>query len=68
MIESQMSLTRSAIRKLVKSEHGGIARIAAELGITSTTVSMVLKGRGVSSRVMAAATAYAHQILERRAA
>ena len=62
-----MSLTRVQVRKALKSEVGSISRLAADLGLTPTTVSMVLKGRGKSARVMAAATARAQRILQSEA-
>lgn len=63
MSQSDKSLTRSAIRRILKKRPGAISKIATDLGITRQTVSGVLKGLGTSSRVMAAATALAHEIL-----
>ncbi len=62
-----MSLTRAMVRKTLKSKTGSISRLAKRLGVTPTTVSMVLRGRGTSSRIMVEATAEARQILQREA-
>lgn len=62
-----MSLTRAQVRKTIKSKVGSIARLANDLNLTPATVSLVLRGRGKSARVMAAATSRAIEILQSEA-
>ena len=62
-----MSLTRAQVRKTLKRKVGSIARLANDLNLTPATVSLVLRGRGTSARVMAAATVRAIEILRSEA-
>lgn len=61
--QSDVRLTRSKIRRILKKRHGSISGIARDLDLCRATVSGVLKGKGTSARVMEAATARAREIL-----
>lgn len=66
--QTNNSLTRAKIRKLIRSERGAMRRIAAELGINPTVVTLVLQGKTKSARVLDAATARALAILAKQEA
>jgi hypothetical protein len=55
-----MSLTK--VRRVLLRNRGEIRRLAEQLGVTPTTVSLVLRGRAVSKRIQEAAAARAAQL------
>lgn len=63
MSQSDVNLTRSRLRKVLRQRPGAISGIALELGVTRQTVSGVLRGKGDSARVLEAARRIAREIL-----
>lgn len=62
--EKTVQLRRPQVREILKRHRGSISQIADELGITTTSVSMWLRGRGVSRRIEAASQVKALQLLK----
>lgn len=61
---AEKPLRRVQIREVLLRHTGSIARIAESLGVTSVTVSMVMRGKMTSKRVYAAAEAKALELLQ----
>jgi predicted transcriptional regulator len=64
MAETQVALGRTEVRRILKRHPGCIARIADELELTPTSVSMYLRGRGTSARIAAACHDWALDMLK----
>lgn len=60
------SLSRQEIRKVFARTHGAAAKLAVDLGVSRTTVGLVLRGKVTSARVLAAAEAKALELLAAR--
>ena len=60
-------MTRAAIREVLKRHPGSLATLADELEVTVTIVSLVLRNKRNSERVLKAAEQRAKQFLEREA-
>jgi hypothetical protein len=65
---AQAQLRRPEIRRILKRHDGAMASIARDLGITSASVSICLRGRMNSKRIMDACTAKALSLLEQEKA
>jgi IS30 family transposase len=63
-VSQERPLRRTQIREILKRHVGSIARIAEQLGVTSNTVSLALRGKITSKRVMEAAEAKARELLQ----
>ena len=61
-MDEQKSMTRVQVARVLR-KHRVITELANNLGCHRVTVSSVLRGRMVSARIMAAATAKAVEIL-----
>jgi len=61
-------LSQDRVREILKRHPGSIGQLADELGVTITSVSMVLRGRGTSQRIEQAAQKRAAELLKREAA
>ena len=59
-MSQEIRLTK--IRRVLLRNRGEIGRLAKQLGVTSTTVSQVLRGRAVSKRILEAAAARAAEL------
>ena len=58
------TLRRPQIREILKRHKGSYSRLGERLGVTYVHVSLVLKGKSTSKRVMDAATELALQLLQ----
>ena len=61
-------LTRQQVQEILLRHRGTQATIAAELLVTQMSVSLVMNGRSVSARILAACQKRAHELLEAKAA
>jgi transcriptional regulator with XRE-family HTH domain len=62
--QSDVNLTRSKVRRVLKRRPGALAAIARDLGVSRQTVSGVLRGKGDSARVLELARRRALEILQ----
>ena len=58
------TMTRKQVRETFGRHRGEVVALARSLEVTHATVSAVLKGRGKSARVLAAATKRAIELQE----
>jgi len=68
MKPDQTSFSRPQIRDLFRKHPGTVTELARELGITHPSVSLWLKGRGVSARIAEAAQRKALELSNKEAA
>lgn len=63
--KSENGLRRTEIRAVLKRHKGAIAEVARSLDppVTTTSVSMALRGKGTSARIMSACEAKARELL-----
>lgn len=61
-------LKRTEVREILKRHPGSISTIADELGVTTTTVSMWLRGKTTSARIETACHKRAHEFLQQEKA
>ena len=59
---SNTELSRAKIRRILKSRRGAMAELARTLEVNPSTITIILRGRSDSARVLAAARALAETI------
>ena len=71
VVTKQINITtpseRRAARKALLAHPGEMAAVARKLGVTPALVSLVMKGRGTSERVMSACLARASELEQQHA-
>lgn len=66
--DTQATLKRTDIRKVLQRHTGSISQVARDLGISHVSVSLWLKGRSTSARIADAANSKALQLLDKEKA
>ena len=61
--EEQVRLRRTEVRAILKRHDGSISEVARQLGVTTQSVSMYLRGKGTSERIADATHAKALELL-----